>query len=138
MASRAKGRSVLLWRPEGSADRLEEELSLRLALTGAYGGNDFRTGRPGQIPWRARSREGHLQFVLCRVEDALGVAGLPLDGEREVLVLRSAYDERPWKAMLISGQEFEELAKGVSGAGDQLWLACGMLPRFMDIEGYGK
>ena len=57
---------------------------------------------------------------------------------RAVVECRSGYDAEPWHVVEVSGGESSLLVADDSFDGREIWIACGMLPAFMDVRKYGK
>lgn len=128
---RAAGRSVLLWTTETSEEGVGEGVKLRMSLAEGYGGNDFRLAPWKETEWKERDLSGFRVVLAARSEEAVRAMG----GSSAVVELRSDYDSGPWFVSVLDGEEIGRLKVK---AGGEIWIACGMLPEFMDIRGYGK
>ena len=187
---RAMGRSILLWTAGEGDGEIDEQVSLRVALSEGFGGNDFRMGpwgegtlrsgtparsessrsgaasraergergraaggtpqgrdgregpsatgdgrgspsATGEAEWMKRDWKGYRIVLAAREAESLGSVGT-------VEVSRSAYDEQPWYVVRVSGEELRRLAEEGLPDDGKIWIACGMMPEFMDVRRYGR
>ncbi len=138
VVGRAEGRSVLLWTPEGVAGVVDDWVSLRMALAESYGGNDFRLGFWEEAEWKGRDWRSHRIYLASRSREGLEEVSRSLGGASETVELRSDYDARPWQVRGVSGENVARLLEEERLSDGELWIACGTLPEFMDVRGYGK
>lgn len=133
------GERILLWTPErqgGPGGRIDEGVSVKLALYGYFKGNDFRV-RPWQWKgWRPEELTGHLGVVAARKRDALEELIGSLDLPRKLTQIGSPYDPSPWWVVPITGEELRSLVRISGPAKEHLWMAFGTLPDFMDVRKY--
>ena len=130
----AHGERILLWtRGEGAR---EPGVSLRLALHGYYGGNDFRLSPRGEGNWNVAELRGHRGIVAGRDRaDLEGIRGRILE-TREPIELVSAYDPEPWWVLPITVEKLDELRRSGPAAKAKTWAAFSSLPEFMDVRSY--
>ena len=77
-----------------------------------------------------RDWKGYRIVLAAREAESLGSVGT-------VEVSRSAYDAQPWFVRKVSGEELRRLAEEGLPDDGKIWIACGMLPEFMDVRRYG-
>jgi hypothetical protein len=133
----AMGQRILLWTDE-TRERLEPGVSVKLALHAYFGGNDFRLARWGSEEWRIDELEGHRGVVAGRAADALQILRNHLEGDREFVKYESDYDENPWWTVSVTAAEIKKLRSLSEATHQELWVAFGTLPAFMDVRKYGK
>jgi len=76
--------------------------------------------------------------VAGRVADALQILRNHLEGDRELVKYESDYDENPWWTVSITAAEIKKLRSLSEATHQELWVAFGTLPAFMDVRKYGK
>mgnify|MGYP001819540448 CR=1 FL=1 len=76
-------------------------------------------------------------MLAARTQDELKLGSLQREGRGSPTQVASKFDSEPWYVMEVSGDELESLVnEAVPGPG--VWIACSMLPEFMDVRKYGK
>lgn len=134
---RAFGRSIVTWTARGNASStVDEKISLRAGLAQVYGGNDFRFGSWRGSDWKRRWWDGHQILFAVRSAEKLDVVSRSLGESLTVAECRSGYDAEPWHVVEISGSELSRVVADGGVDGEGLWIACGMLPAFMDVRSY--
>ncbi|MDE0595123.1 MAG: hypothetical protein OSB65_07750 [Roseibacillus sp.] len=132
----AEGRRILLWvnAPQTAPD---PSVSVTMALSSHFGGNDFLLSRPGRFNWPDDQLEGHRGAVVARdpevlreVKSRLGIAIAPTR-------LATAYDPEPWWNLSVPGEDLRRLREEMPER-TRLWLAVGKLPEFMDVREYHR
>ena len=138
VVGKAQGRSILLWTPEAATEEIDDSVNLRMALSDLAGGNDFRLERWRDAEWKEADWRGHRIVLASRsVADFEGLIG-GRSGDGKVVQFQSSNDPRPWNVVELKGEELARLLEGDSMEGLGVWIGCGMLPKFMDVGGYGK
>ncbi len=138
LVGRANGRSILLWTAEEDAPAVDEAVSLRVALSETAGGNDFRLAPWHSADWKRRDLRGFRIVLAARSTEALEGCFSEGSVSPGASLITSVYDDKPWSVLEVSGEDLARLLKGDSVEGQDIWIACGMLPEFMDVRGYGK
>lgn len=132
----AEGRRILLWvnGPQSSPD---PSVSVTMALSSYFGGNDFLLARPGRFNWTDDQLEGHRGAVVARdpkvlreVKSRLGIALAPTR-------LATAYDPEPWWNLSVAGEDLRRLCEEMPER-MHVWVAVGKLPEFMDVRDYHR
>jgi hypothetical protein len=132
----AEGRRILLWvnGPQSSPD---PSVSVTMALSSYFGGNDFLLARPGKFNWTDDQLEGHRGAVVARdpevlreVKSRLGIALAPTR-------LATAYDPEPWWNLSVAGEDLRRLCEEMPER-MHVWVAVGKLPEFMDVRDYHR
>lgn len=128
----AMGRNIVVADPKGERGRVDEALSLAVALSSVYGGNDFRVvpgeqwaGLPGQLA-------GHRAALAARSPAGLSGLGTELGIRSEPQRVESLCDPEPWWILTTRGSDLEALNRGP----ESLWIVHGTLPEFMDVRRY--
>ena len=142
VVGRAQGRSILLWTPEAATEaateKVDDSVSLRMALSELAGGNDFRLARWRDAEWKRADWRGHRIVLASRsVEDFEGLVG-GRSGDEKIIEFQASSDPRPWNVVELKGEELSRLLEGDSREGLGIWIGCGMLPKFMDVGRYGR
>jgi hypothetical protein len=132
----AAGRRILLWvnAPQTAPN---PSVSVTMALSSHFGGNDFLLSRPGRVNWTDDQLEGHRGAVVARdpevlreVKSRLGIAIAPTR-------LATAYDPEPWWNLSVPGEDLSRLREETTEQ-TGLWVAVGKLPEFMDVREYHR
>lgn len=132
----AMGRRILLWTANGREREVLASVSVTLALSAVFGGNDFRVAPWSEVPWSSEELEGRRGAVAARSREALAGVQRILKRQEEAIRQESGYDPLPWWILPVSGLELNKLR---AAPGDEsLWIAVGMLPEFMDVREYAK
>jgi len=138
VVGRKLGRAVVCWTPEGAVGGVDEGLSLRVALSQSFGGNDFRQARWEMADWLSRNLRGYHIVLAARSKDAL-LGFSTLAGESlTVAEIQSEYDPGTWFVAGISSDEIARVRRMPVADNSGLWIACGTLPEFMDVRTYAK
>lgn len=138
VVGRGFGRSVLLWTPGDQGTPVDERLSLKVGLGQRFGGNDFRVGRWDESDWKRRNWDGYRIEVASRSREVLTMIGRRLEHPPEIEEYRSGYDPRPWFSFGLTEGQLRMLTERDVMDGDHPWIACGMLPEFMDVRNYAR
>ena len=134
VVGQAHGERILLWTPGGGAP--EPGVSLKLALHGYYGGNDFLLSPWGQGSWKVADLQGHRGLVAGRDREVLERIRGSLPETGEALELESSYDPEPWWVLPITAEKWDDLKDSGTEDTRGLWVAFGCLPAFMDVRSY--
>jgi len=133
------GERVFLWTRDDQdlpARELDNGVSIKLALHGYYNGNDFRVRPWGWERWNSKELAGHRGVVAGRDRGVLEDLGRGLDASRELEQMESSYDPAIWWTVPITAEEWKSVMADSEPGRENLWLAFGTLPDFMDVSNY--
>ena len=133
------GERIFLWTlgdAGAPAPRPDNGVSLKLALHDYFNGNDFTVRPWGREPRKPKELAGHRGVVAGRDRAALEALARRLGAPTDLKQIGSSYDSATWWTVPVTAKEWNSLVVDSALGMQNLWMAFGTLPNFMDVRKY--